>query len=233
MKKRWLWLLLLGLCLILAGCGKREAPAMLQMLEECDAACCAKLKQITSSRREEMLRYRTNGLDRIEGVELIPAFDTLTDRNALLLKFLVCEDFFGNLSKKGKDLTEYQSQYLYVYISGTELMTEPLHTWLREGARKSFLCLSVMEDPPKWTTDGENMTVFRLTAPDAFFRDDGTGESMKLRKSLRAAAKKQEKTRVPNAVWYDGDLFWDNEHSRAYTGEDAIVDFYWTEADCG
>lgn len=231
--KRTVFVLMALLCLMLPGCGKKNDPAMLKSLEACDAACCAKLEQILSSRGEEMLRYRTNGLDRIEGVELIPAFDTLTDRNALLLKFLVCEDFFGNLSKKGKDLTEYQSQYLYVYISGTELMTEPLHTWLREGARKSFLCLSVMEDPPEWTTDGENMTVFRLTAPDAFFRDDGTGESMKLRKSLRAAAKKQEKTRIPHAVRYDGNLFADNKHSRAYTGEDAIVDFYWTEADCG
>ena len=230
--KRSIIFLIALLCLLLPGCGKKNEAALLKSLEACDAACCAKLKQITSSRGEEMLRYRTNGLDRIEGIELIPAFDTLTDKNSLLLKLLVCEDFFGNLSKKGKDLTEYQSQYLTVYVSGTELMTEPLHTWLREGARKSFLCLSVMEDPPEWTTDGENMTVFRLTAPDAFFRDDGTGESMKLRKSLRAAAKKQEKTRVPNAVWYDGDLFWDNEYSRRNTGEDAIVDFYWTAEDC-
>ena len=231
MKKRWFWLLLFGLCL-LAGCGKREDPAMLKRLETCDAACCAKLEQILSSRGEEMLRYRTNGLDRIEGVELIPAFDTLTEKNALLLKLLVCEDFFGNLSKKGKDLTEYQSQYLYVYISGTELMTEPLHIWLREGARKSFLCLSVMEDPPEWTTDGESITVFRLTAPDAFFRDDGTGKSMKLQKSLRAAAKKQEKAHIPHAVRYGGNLFADNDYSRSLTGENAITDFCWTEEDC-
>ena len=232
MKKPCFWLLLFGLCLLLPGCGKKNDPAMLKRLEACDAACCARLEQILSSRGEEMLRYRTNGLDRIEGVELIPAFDTLTDKNALLLKLLVCEDFFGNLSKKGKDLTEYQSQYLYVYISGTELMTEPLHTWLREGARKSFLCLSVMEDPPEWATGGENMTIFRLTAPDAFFRDDGTGESAKLRKSLRTYAAKQEKACVPNAVWYDGNIWVDNDYSRSLTGEDAIVDFYWTEADC-
>ena len=111
-------------------------------------------------------------------------------------------------------------------------MTEPLHTWLRDGARKSFLCLSVMEEVPEWVTERENMTIFRLTAPDAFFRDDGTGESVKLQKSLRAAAKKQEKTRVPHAVRYDGNLFADNDYSRSLTGEDAIVDFYWTEADC-
>ncbi len=226
MKKRWLWLLLLGLCL-LGGCGKREDPALLKSLEACDAACYVELKRVVSSRGEEMLRNPN---------ELIPAFETLTEKNALILEFLVCEDCFGNLSKKGKDLTEYQKQVLRVYVSGTDLRTEPLHTWLRDGVRKSFLCLSVMEDPPEWTADGEDTAVFRLTAPDAFFRDEGTQESMKLRKTLRAYAEKHEKPRIPYAVWYGAD-FWqqitDDEQAMHLTGEHAITDFRWTEADCG
>ena len=217
---------LLFLCL-LGGCGKREDPALLKSLEACDAACYVSLYRVCTEGEE---------LHRTGGGDIDPAFYTMTKDDALLLDILVCEDFFGNLSQLGKDLTEYQKQHLRVYVSGTDLRTEPLHTWLREGPRKSFLCLSVMEDPPEWTADGENTTVFRLTAPDAFFRDDGTQESTKLRKSLRAYAGKHEKPRIPDAVWYGAD-FWqqitDDEQAMHLTWEHAITDFRWTEADCG
>lgn len=198
MKKRWLVLLLLGLCL-LAGCGKQEDPALLQKLEACDAACDAHFQ-----RKQYIVK---------EGTE------------SLLLEFRVREDYFGNLSTKGKDLTDHQMQNICVCVSETELRTEPLHTWLRAGTGgRTTLFLTVMEETPEWATEGRTDTVFRLLSPDSFCPRTDSQEDMVLTEGMRKYAKTHEKARIPDAVWYDGGEYW--------ADEGYITDFYWTEEDC-
>ena len=230
--KRCIILTFALLCL-LTGCGKQEVdPALLQNLEECDAACSVRFDRVYTE-NGVLGRVRESGLEEWEvrnhGIG-DPLIYPIEGEEALLLEFLVSEDYFGNLSTKEKDLTGYQGQSICVYIGPEEQMTEPLYSWLRTGPVKAALFLTVMEDPPEWATKNRTDTVFRLLSPDSYSPwEYQQQEELKLIDSLREYAETHEKARILRAVWCtSAELHWPFGEVTEF-----ITDFYWTEEDCG